>query len=273
MATSEAERLRLEGIARRVRRTVIDLASRKMVHVGAALSVADILVSLYFSRLRVRAGDPAWPDRDRLILSKGHAALALYAVLGELGMIPHDAFERFGGAGDILTGHPADGIPGVEVATGSLGHGLSVGAGLALAASLDGHPRRVVVVLGDGELGEGCVWEAAAFAAHRKLGRLTAVIDRNGLQQEGPSSRVLDLEPLAAKWQAFRWRVIETDGHDFAALDGAFDQAFDGDEMQPAVVIARTTKGKGVSFMENDPKYHMAWLEGAMWATALRELQ
>lgn len=273
MAISETECQRLGAIARNVRRTVIELASRKMVHIGAALSVADVLVALYFSRLRVRAGSPDWPERDRVILSKGHAALALYAVLGELAMIPREAFDRFGEPGDILTGHPTDSIPGVEVATGSLGHGLSVGAGLALAAALDRATQRVVVVLGDGELGEGSVWEAAAFAAHRRLTRLTAIVDRNGLQQEGPTARVLDLEPIADKWRSFGWRAIEADGHDFRELDAALEEALDPEASQPAVIIARTTKGKGVSFMENDPKWHMAWLRGTMWATASRELQ
>jgi transketolase len=263
MATSE-----LEALAARIRRRVLEFAAVKQVHIGAALSVADILAVLYGRQLHVDPKNPHAPDRDRLILSKGHAALALYGALAERGFLSQALLDGFGEDGNDLAGHPVEAVPGVEAATGALGHGLPVGAGCALAAKLDGHAWKTVVVLGDGELDEGSVWEAAMFAAHRRLDNLIAVVDRNGYQQEGPTAAILDLEPLAAKWAAFGWHVLEADGHDVHQLAAALDSAFAGCG-RPVVVLARTVKGKGVPFMENDASWHMGQLQGAQLEQAL----
>jgi transketolase len=248
--------------ARTVARRVIRLSARQPVHLGASLSCIHILTVLYFAFLRVRSDDPMWPDRDRFVLSKGHAAAALYAVLIERGFLPPEVIGE-------LPGHPADGIPGVEVATGSLGHGLPVACGLAVGARLTGRTHRVVALLGDGELDEGSNWEAALFAAHRHLANLVVIVDRNGVQQEGPTAEVLDLEPLSAKWSAFGWRVSTVDGHDPAAVLAALEAT--DRSAGPSVVLARTVKGKGVSFMENDPAWHVGQLRGASLRRALSE--
>lgn len=262
----------LSGLAHRIRRRVLRLASVKRVHIGPALSIVEILVTLYFRRLRLDPSNPAWPDRDRFILSKGHAALALYATLAEAGFITAELLDTFGRPGNPLAGHPVQGIPGVEAATGSLGHGLSVGAGLALAARMDGRPFKTVVLLGDGELNEGSVWEAALFAAHQSLSGLIAVVDRNGYQQEGSTAEILNTEPLAEKWRAFGWEAVSVDGHDLRELAAALGAAYDG-ARGPTVLLASTVKGKGVSYMENDPSWHMGWLEGDALARALETLE
>jgi transketolase len=217
---------------------------------------------LYTRTLRYDPARPDRPDRDLLVLSKGHGAYGLYAVLAELGVVTTDLAA--------LPGHPADSVPGVEAATGALGHGLSLGCGLALGARLTGSDRRVVVVTGDGELDEGSNWEAAQFAAHHRLGNLVVVVDRNRLQQEGDTETVCALEPLADKWRAFGWRVAEADGHDTAALTDTLSAltALDG----PAVLIAHTTKGKGVPFAEHDPAWHMGELDAAQQRIAIEAL-
>ncbi len=250
------------AFADRARLRVLRLAATKALHVGPALSVIDLLATLRLTVLRDRPGRPDWPDRDRLLLSKGHGAYGLYAVLAESGVL----------AGDLhrLPGHPADGLPGVEAATGALGHGLSLGCGMALGTRLAGRPGRIVVVTGDGELDEGTNWEAAQFAAHHRLANLVAVVDRNGLQQEGWTEDVLRLEPLADKWRAFGWSVAEADGHDPAAVRYAVTALLDGPG--PGVLLAHTIKGRGVSFMENDPGWHMGRLTAEQLSTATAEL-
>ncbi len=235
----------LADTAARARRRLLDLSRSRPVHLGASLSVIDLLVSAY-QALGFDPARAADPDRHRLVLSKGHSVWGLYCVLAELGMP---------GLDDPRAGHPLDGTPGVEAATGALGHGLSIGAGLAEAARLDRSDRRTVVVLGDGELDEGSVWEAAMFAAHRRLSGLVAVVDRNTLQQEGPTERVMALEPLGAKWRAFGWRVTEVDGHDHQRVIGALHEAF-AHTGGPTVLIAHTVKGRGVPYMEGDPAFH-----------------
>jgi len=262
----------LMAIARRVRRRILRLASVRMSHIGAALSVTDILVALYFGRLNYLPNDHHWPDRDRCILSKGHGALALYATLAEAGVLPMKQLDQFGTPNSPLAGHPVEAVPGVEAATGSLGHGLGIAAGITLAARLDNRNIHVVAILGDGELDEGSVWEAAMFAPHHGLGGLVAIVDRNGYQQEGLTSRILNLEPLADRWRAFGWRVIETDGHNYHTLSAALNDAWDSVE-QPTVIIAHTVKGKGVSFMENEAKWHIGWLQGETLDCALKELE
>lgn len=248
--------------AARGRERVLRLAAEKPIHVGPALSVIDILAVLYTSVLRRRSREPHWPDRDRLLLSKGHGAYGLYAVLAEAGVLDADLAA--------LPGHPADGIPGVEAATGALGHGLSLGCGMALGARLGGSPGRVVVVTGDGELDEGTNWEAAQFAAHHRLDNLVAVVDRNGLQQEGRTEHVLALEPLADKWRAFGWRVAHADGHDPAALHHTLSALLAAPG--PGVLLARTVKGRGVSFIEDDARWHSGRLTPEQLDRALGEL-
>jgi transketolase len=248
-----------DELARRARLRVVELAAHKAVHLGPALSLIDVLAALY---TRILRHDRNHPDRDRLILSKGHGAYGLYAVLAELGVLTDDL--------RTLPGHPSDGIPGIEAATGALGHGLSLACGLALGARLTGQGRRVYVVTGDGELDEGSNWEAAQFAAHHRLGNLVAVVDRNRLQQEGDTEAVCALEPLADKWRAFGWRVAEADGHDIAAIGDTVAALTTGDG--PAVLIAHTTKGKGVPFAEGDPAWHMGELDAAQHRIAVHAL-
>ncbi|GGR09518.1 transketolase [Streptomyces pilosus] len=251
-----------DELARRARLRVVELAARKAIHLGPALSLIDVLAALYTRVLRHDPARPDWPGRDLLVLSKGHGAYGLYAVLAELGVLTAEL--------DDLPGHPSDGIPGVEAATGALGHGLSLASGLALGARLAGSDRRVYVVTGDGELDEGSNWEAAQFAAHHQLGNLVAVVDRNRLQQEGDTEDVCALEPLADKWRAFGWRVGESDGHDVAAVAEAVTALAAGPG--PAVLIAHTTKGKGVPFAEGDPAWHMGELDAAQHHTAVAAL-
>lgn len=261
----------LEATARRLRTLVLRQALGSRAHIGSALSMIEILACLYFSHLDITPQTWSKPDRDRFILSKGHGTLALYAVLHEAGFLPLEMLEAYGTPGCPLGGHPSN-LPGIELSTGALGHGLAVAAGMALAARMNGYSSRHVVLMGDGELDEGSVWEAALLAAHQRLGKLTAVIDRNGLQQEGPTEAVLALEPLADKWRAFGWRTVAVDGHDLAALCAAF-AGLEADAGQPTVVIANTVKGKGVSFMEGDPVWHMAALDDRQFALALAEVE
>ena len=245
-----------EENARAIRRLSLQMVARaKASHIGSCLSVADILAVLYTDVLRIDAGKPDDPERDRLILSKGHAAAALYAALALRGFFPQAWLERYGQDGQPLAGHcHHPGVPGVEVSTGSLGHGLSLGCGMALAAKRDGRSARTFVVLSDGECDEGSVWEAALFAPHHGLDNLVAIIDYNKIQSYGKVSDVLELAPLADKWKAFRWAVWEIDGHDHGAIRTAL--AACERASQPSVVIAHTIKGKGVSFMENELLWH-----------------
>ncbi|WP_413804433.1 transketolase [Streptomyces sp. OE57] len=263
----------LSETAREIRSTILELAAKCPVHLGAALSVTDVLTALYFRRMHFDPANPESPERDRLILSKGHSAFALYAVLGKLGMISTEEFESVGSPDQRLCCHPTENVTGIELATGALGHGLSVAAGIALAAELDGRDHRTVTILGDGELNEGSVWEAAMFAASQRLGSLVAIIDRNGYQQEGPTESVLRLEPIDEKWRAFGWQVLSIDGHDFQQLCTALDTAYSGSEI-PTLLIAHTTKGHGVSFIAEDPvAWHMGRLTEPELRKALREIQ
>lgn len=243
-------------LARQVRRHAVSMcAAANASHVGTCLSVADILAVLYSRILRHDPARPDWPDRDRFILSKGHGAAALYAVLAERGFIPVGQLADYCADGSALTGHVSHAVPGVEFSTGSLGHGLSVGCGLALAAKRGRETWRVFVVLSDGELDEGSNWEAAMFAAHHGLDNLVAVVDYNKIQSYGRVADVLGLEPLAAKWQAFGWATREADGHDATTL-GQILSGVPLEPGRPSVVVAHTVKGKGVSFMEDDLAWH-----------------
>jgi transketolase len=256
-----------DGVADRVREHIVDMcASPDGGHLGGSLSLVEILTTLYFEVMRVDPGDPAAADRDILILSKGHGALALYAVLAERGFFPVSELSAFGRAGGRLMGHPTRAVPGVEAPTGALGHGLAVGNGFALAD----RGRRCFVILGDGELQEGSVWEAAMSTASLGLDNLTAVVDRNGLQLGSPTEATVTLEPLADRWRAFGWDVREADGHDPAALAEALRPA---DRGRPAVVLAATVKGRGLPFLQGRPESHYARLSERQHARALAVLR
>jgi transketolase len=250
----------LEEIADRIRGHVVDMcAGQEGGHLGGSLSIVDILTVLYFRVLRVDPSQPDHPDRDIFVLSKGHGALALYAVLAERGFLPQSALAGYGQPGSVLAGHPLRSVPGVEMPTGSLGHGLALGLGFALASRLAGVPRRTFVVTGDGELQEGSCWEAAGCAAAQRADRLVVIVDRNGLQLTGRTEDISPLEPLADRWRAFGWCVRETDGHDQAALAEALGTA-PWQPGQPSVLLAETEKGHGIPFIAGRPASHYATL-------------
>jgi transketolase len=241
-------------------------------HVAAGLSIADILAVLYGGALRVRPDDPRWPGRDRFVLSKGHAGAAVYAVLAESGFFSVEKLKTHYQDGSDLSGHVSHkGIPGVELSTGSLGHGLGVASGMALAAKLAGEPWRAFALLSDGECDEGSNWEAVLFSAHHRLDNLVAIIDYNKIQSLKPVAETLGLEPFADKWAAFGWAVREVDGHDHMALTEAFGNV-PFEPGKPSVVICHTTKGKGVSFMENSVLWHYRSPQGEEFEAAMAEL-
>lgn len=241
-------------------------------HPGGSLSAADLITALYFNELRHRPSEPEWPDRDRFILSKGHGAPALYAALARSGYFPVEDLKTLRKMGSPLQGHPEKGkLSGVEASTGSLGQGVSIGAGMALAGRLDRKDYRVYVLMGDGEADEGQVWEAAMFAAHYKIDRLTVILDCNRQQLDGWTREILDIEPLAEKWRAFGWQVIDIDGHDFSQILKAFEEAKRTAE-KPSLILARTVKGKGVSFMENNIEFHGMAPTADQLQAALKEL-
>jgi transketolase len=246
---------------------------RKSGHLGGAFSIAEILTALYFHQLRVDPANPGWPDRDRLVFSKGHACAMLYTVLAHRGFFPVADLPSFRALNSRLQGHPEPAkTPGVEVAAGPLGHGVAIGSGMALAARLEGSRRKVYVVLGDGELNAGVIWEGLMLAAKFGLSNLKVIVDYNGVQQTGPTSTVMPTEPIAEKWAAFNWHTIEIHGHNMAQILDALDRA---DEIhgRPVVIIARTTKGKGVSFMENAHHWHGGIPSDDEFQTAMSELR
>ena len=244
-------------------------------HIGSVFSVAEIIAVLYTGILHVNPGDPKMPDRDRLILSKGHAGSAVYAALAETGFFPVEELKNHYGNGSILSGHVSHkGIPGVEVSTGSLGHGLAIGAGMALGARMNGEDWRTWVVLGDGECDEGSVWEAALQAAQYGLDRLCAVVDYNHMQSLFTVEKTLRLEPFEQKWKDFGWYAECVDGHDVHALRAAFERAqANAGSGKPSVILANTVKGKGVSFMENNILWHYRTPQGEEYEAALKELE
>lgn len=245
------------AIAREVRRDIINMHfNAEASHVASSLSCVDLLVMLYFFVLKLNFRNYRDADQDRLILSKGHAASALYAVLSKKGFFDKSILKKYCCNGGILPGHATRYcVPGVEVSTGSLGHGLSIGAGMALAGKYDRLRRRVFVLMSDGECDEGSVWESALFAGHHKLDNLVAIIDYNKIQAFGYTKKILNLEPFADKWRSFGFSVREIDGHDFNEMHSAFKSA-PFRKNKPSVIIAHTTKGKGVSFMENKLLWH-----------------
>jgi len=264
----------VKELSRRIRMQVLQMTHRaKSSHVGSCFSIVDLLTVLYMKVLRVRPDEPDWPDRDRFLLSKGHGAAALYATLAERGFFPREWLTEFYADGTQLAGHVTHhGVPGVEVSTGSLGHGLPLGCGMALAAKRDGRPVRVFAVMSDGECDEGSNWEAALFAPHHRLDNLTAIIDYNKIQSFGSVEEVLNLHPLAEKWRAFGWAVSEIDGHNYeqivAALENVPTQA-----NRPTCIIAHTVKGKGVSFMEGQLLWHYRPPDVSELQAALQELE
>ncbi len=242
--------------ATRIREHVADMcAGPEGGHLGGAYSAADIMTALYFDVMNLDPDRPDAPERDRFVLSKGHAAVGLYATLAERGYLPVDELATYARPGSRLMGHPVRAVPGVEAATGSLGHGLALGCGFALGARLDGHDSRTFVLMGDGELQEGSVWEAAIGAASLGLDRLVAVVDRNSLQLTGDTDSIAAMEPLADRWRGFGWAVLEADGHDLATLVRALGTT-PWEPGRPSVLIARTVKGRGLPFLEGRTACH-----------------
>jgi transketolase len=266
----------LEETARHLRVEVLKmLHTSQSGHTGGSLSAIDVMTVLYYQRMRHNPSNPAWEDRDRFVLSKGHAAPALYACLAGCDYFPREDLKTLRRLGSHLQGHPdMNKTPGVEVCTGSLGQGISQAVGLAMAAQLAARPSRVYTLLGDGEMQEGQVWEAAMSAAQYGLGNLCAIVDQNGLQIDGEVEKVMNVGPLGPKFLAFNWHVLEVDGHDIQAISRAFDEA-EAETERPTAIIARTVKGKGVSFFEHKASYHGVApsddeLERALAALSLR---
>ena len=247
----------LDGRSKYLRKLVVrTLEGGERGHIGSSMSLIEIMRVLYDDVLRYRATEPGWRDRDRMILSKGHGCIALYVMLADKGFFPLDTLDTFCRRDSILGGHPEAGkVPGVEASTGALGHGLSIGLGMALAVRMQKRDSRVIVVLGDGEIDEGSVWEAAMCAGKHRLSNLTAVIDYNKVQSAGSTHEIQDLEPLVDKWRAFNFATVEVDGHDVEALRGVF-RRLPLVEDRPTAVICHTVKGKGISFAENDANWH-----------------
>lgn len=263
---------RLKTLSIDYRQKIVELANTHSfgIHMGGSLSLAEILTVLYFSVAHVDPQQPDWPDRDRIILSKGHANVGLMTMLAMRGYFPFDVFEAFNQVESPYTMHPDPAVPGIEHATGSLGHGLSVSIGMALAGRLDGKDYHTYCILGDGESMEGSVWEAIMSAAHFKLDNLTVILDRNRLSQESQTEDLIQLEPLDGKYRMFGWNAIRVDGHDIEALLGAFELPHKG---KPKAIIAETRKGRGVSDYENLPKSHFAHLTDKEFLSAKKMIE
>jgi len=274
MSLSPEERLELQKLAAKVRRHTIEMTHKaKASHVGSSLSMVELLVVLYKKILRVKPEDPNWPERDRFILSKGHGCASFYALLAEIGFFPVNWLDTFYQDGSKLPGHATHTyVPGVEISTGSLGHGLSVATGMALAAKRDKKPYRVFCMLSDGECDEGSTWEPALFAPQHRLDNLIAIVDYNKIQSLGTVKEVMDLDSLAAKWRAFGWAVREIDGHDIDAIASTLS-SLPFEPERPSCLIAHTVKGKGVSFMENKLLWHYRSPQGEEYTAAVAELE
>jgi len=272
MDSSEKKQLSLTAC--RVRQHIIEgTFSAKSGHPGGSLSAADVITYLYFKEMKVDPADPKWADRDRFVLSKGHAAPALYGALAVRGFFPEEEIRNLRKPTSFLQGHPdMKGIPGVDMSTGSLGQGVSCAVGMALAGKIAGKDYRVYALLGDGEIQEGQVWEAAMFAAHKKLGNLTIFIDNNDLQIDGTMDEVNSPYPIPEKFQAFGWNTVEIDGHDFDQIADAIAQAKSSAD-KPTAVIMHTVKGKGVSFMENQVGWHGVAPNAEQYRNAMDELK
>lgn len=246
----------LKEKARQFRKEILEMITEAgSGHPGGSLSAVEILISLYFCKMQHKPENPAWPVRDRFIMSKGHASPALYVTLANCGYFPKEELRTFRKLGSRLQGHVHIGVPGVELSTGSLAQGLSVANGIALGAKLRKVSFRVYCLLGDGEIQEGQVWEAAMMAPHHRLDNICAILDYNGVQENGPVAAIKGVEPVADKWRSFGWHVVEVDGHNFEEILAALDE-FETVKGKPTFVIARTIKGKGVSFMEGQAAWH-----------------
>lgn len=269
MALSMEEKQKLQDLARQLRLTVIDvMAWSGGAHVGGSLSIIDILTILYFKYLNVDPANPKWENRDRFILSKGHAAAGYIPVLAKKGYFPEETLKTFNHFGSPFAMHPdCNKVIGCDASAGSLGHGLSMAVGLGLGARYLKKDWKTVCLMGDGECGEGSIWEAAMAASHFKLGNVIGIVDRNRLMIDGKTEDVMALEPFADKWRAFGWDVVEIDGHDFDQLDEALSRAWAATE-QPVLILANTIKGKGVDFMENNVVYHYASADSELCAKA-----
>jgi transketolase len=247
----------------------------KVGHYTSAFSAAEIFAVLYYDAMRLRRGEPRWPDRDRFMMGKGHAAVGLFSILADLDFFPREWLDGYTRLGSPLGDHPdMRKVPGIDFSSGSIGHALSAGCGMALAARMQGRCLHTFVMIGDGELQEGQVWEAALFGAHQRLSRLICIVDRNGYQLDGAVDDVIGVEPVLDKWRAFGWQTHEVDGHDVAALATLLER-LRADEARcvPAVVLARTVKGRGVSYMETEPGWHLGYLDPADAARAAEEIQ
>lgn len=261
----------MSSLGREIREHVLEQSKRAHVgHIGSALSIADILAALYGPILR--ADGPDDPDRDRFVLSKGHAAIALYSALHATGRLRREELDTYCADGSVLGGHPEHVLPWVEFSTGSLGHGLSMAAGAALAARLQGSERRVFALVSDAECNEGSLWEAVMFAAHHRLANLVAIVDLNGQQALGATSDIVDLSPMSERWAAFGWDAHDVDGHDVDGLAATVEGLdFRGD--RPHVLVAHTTFGRGVSFMEGELKWHYWPMSDEQYDQAMREVR
>lgn len=262
-APSEEEVRLLREKARFIRLETIRLIEiAKVGHYSSVFSCAEIFAALYYGVMRLRPGEPQWPDRDRFLMGKGHAAVGLFPILAEYGYISKETLDGYTRLGNPLGDHPdMRKVPGIDFSSGSIGHALSAGAGMAYGGRLQGRSFTTFVMLGDGEMQEGQVWEAALFAAHHKLAKLVAIVDRNGFQLDGAVDDVIGVEPLDEKWRSFGWEVHVVDGHDLAALTALLRRVkADEAREKPCCIIARTLKGKGVSYMETEPGWHLGYL-------------
>jgi transketolase len=275
---SDYELAHLQERATLVRQRILEgSAAMGSGHLGPTMSCVEIIVALYYNYLRIDPAAPQWPERDRFILSKGHACAALYAVLADLGFFPPSELDDFAQLGSRFADHPnMKANPGVDFSSGSLGHGLAVAAGMAEAIRLRRGNSRIVAMLGDGELNEGQVWEAAAYCAARGLANVLVVVDQNGVQVDGRTDEILDFGSVEEKWQAFGWAVASADGHDLRALRAefaAFDARRSSGDRRPSVVVARTVAGKGISFIEGMAEWHVGYLAGADFERALSDVR
>ena len=268
------EKKRLQITAAKIRMGIIEgVYNAKPGHPGGSLSIADVLTYLYFKEMKIDPVNPKWEDRDRMVLSKGHTAPGLYSALANRGYFPVEYLKTLRKTDSFLEGHPdMKGTPGVDMSSGSLGQGISVACGMALASKLDGDRFSVYSILGDGELEEGQVWEAAMFASHKKLDTLTAIVDNNNLQIDGELENVNSPYPIPEKFRAFNWHTVEIDGNDFDQIEAAFNEARKT-KGQPTAIIMKTIKGKGVSFMENKASWHGAAPNEEQYNIAMSELK
>jgi transketolase len=263
----------LRALAREVRKDILKMTSEAQSgHPGGSMSAADVIVTLYFYKMRHNPENPKWEKRDRFVLSKGHVCPALYSVLARCGYFPLEKLHEFRRLDGDLQGHPdMHKTPGIEISTGSLGHGIGAAVGMALGLKLDGSDSKVYCMIGDGEAQEGSVWEASMAASHYNLDNLVVILDNNNLQIDGPVDEVMSIYPVIEKWRAFGWHVIEINGHDFKEIRSALDEA-DAVKYKPTMIVAKTVKGKGVSFMENRAEWHGKALPPDLLKEALKEL-